>query len=141
MKMISMDRARKQADSRLNKIEKDISRVYKNNPAILSVEREYAKYMAMVKKRTKEAYEAYINEKDRDVKAEKKEAYMSQIKALTLESKEYAALVQKMAQALSKVNQAALDISNDAMIDVYVENYNQVAEECERVGIKVNGKE
>lgn len=136
-----MDKARAKTDKQLDNMEKDISRVYKKSPALLSVQKEYAKYMAMVTKRTKELYEAYTKEEDKDIKAEKKKAYMDKVRELTLNSAEYKKLTKKITDAITQTNKQALAIANDAMQEVYVENYNQVAEECERVGIKVDGKE
>lgn len=141
MKMMPRDRARAQTEKKLDNIEKEIGGVYQKNPALLSVQKEYAKYMAMVKKRTEDAYKAFVDESDKDIKAEKKEAYMGEIRRYTLESAEYKKLVKKIVGILAQVNQEALEISNKAMRDVYAINYNQVAEDCEAVGIKVNGKE
>ena len=140
MKMMPRDKARIQTDRKLNQIDGQIGRVYKDSPALLSVEKEYAKYMAMVKKRTESAYKAYIEEEDKDIKAENKKAYMGELRRYTLESAEYKKLVDKITDALAEANGEALGIINDAMVDVYVDNYNAVADECERVGIKVNGK-
>lgn len=141
MKMMPRDRARAQTEKKLDNIEKEIGGVYQKNPALLSVQKEYAKYMAMVKKRTEDAYKAFVDESDKDIKAEKKEAYMGEIRRYTLESAEYKKLVKKIVGILAQVNQEALEISNKAMRDVYAINYNQVAEDCKAVGIKVNGKE
>ena len=138
MKM-EMDKARRQTDKKLSSMEREIGRVYKDNPALIAIEKEYAKYMAGVQKRTQTEYKAYIEEEDRDAKAEKKKAYMDKIRSLTLQSAEYNKLVKKMVGVLAKVNQQALDISNKAMRDIYVMNYNQVAEDCRKVGIKVDG--
>jgi hypothetical protein len=40
---------------------------------------------------------------------------------------------------MAKVNQEALDVVNESMAGVYCINYNQIATECKRAGIKVNG--
>jgi len=136
-----MDRARAQTDKRLERLDKEIGRVYKSNPALLAIEREYAKYMASVKKRTDALYSDYINEKDEDIKKEKKDAYMGKLRALTLDNKEYKRLVANIAHVLAEVNQQALDISNKAMREVYALNYNQVAEDCREAGIEIDGKE
>lgn len=97
------------------------------------------KYMASVKKKTEDAYNAYINEEDRDVKADKKKEYEKKVRRYTIESKEYKVLIKTIASTLAKVNQQALDISNDSMLETYVENYNQVAIDCKKAGIKVDG--
>ena len=140
MKMMAKDKARIQTDRKLDQIDGQIGRVYKDSPALLSVEKKYAEFMKGVKKRTEKAYKAYIEEEDKDIKAEKKKAYMGELKRYTLESAEYKKLVDKITDALAEANSEALGIINDAMVDVYVDNYNAVADECERVGIKVNGK-
>lgn len=97
------------------------------------------KYMASVKKKTEDAYNAYINEEDRDVKAKKKKEYEKEVRHYTIESKEYKVLIKTIASTLAKVNQQALDISNDSMLEIYIENYNQVAIDCKKAGIKVDG--
>ena len=141
MKMMPKDRARAETERRLDKVEKQIGGVYSNSPALLSVQKEYARYMAKVKKRTEAAYKAYLDEDDKDIKAEKKEAYQAELRRYTLESKEYKQLVDKITSTLAQVNQDALDIVNDATLGVYCINYNQVAVDCKEVGIKVNGEE
>ena len=137
---MTKDKARQKTDKELDIMEKEISRVYSKNLALISVQKEYAKYMSMVQGRTESLYKAYIDESDKNIKQEKKEAYMAELRALTIESSEYKKLIKKVANAITETNKQALDIVNDAMQEVYVINYNQVAEECEKVGIKVNGK-
>ena len=136
-----MDKARQKTDKELARIEREIGRIYKDDPALKSIEREYAKYMMMVKKKTEKEYKAYINEHDWDKRAELKKAYSDEVKALTMDSAEYKKLVKDITATLSYVNQKALDVSNKSMRKIYAMNYNQVAEECKRVGIRVNGKE
>lgn len=133
-----MDKARRKTDKRLKKMEREMGGVYKKDPALLAVEKEYAAYMKDVQEKTKPEYDDYIHAKDGE-KTEKKKAYQDAVKALTLNSKEYRKIVEKVCAVLAKVNQKALDIANDQMIAIYTDNYNQVAEECRRVGIKVNG--
>lgn len=135
------DKARTQTDKKLRQMERDIGRVYRLHPALLAVEKEYAKYMGMVQEKTKAEYKAYIDENDPDIKAEKEKAYMRKVRELTMESTRYNKIVEKIVGVLAEVNQQALDISNKAMPEIYAMNYNQVAEDCKKVGIKVNGKE
>lgn len=135
------DKARTQTDKKLRQMERDIGRVYRLHPALLAVEKEYAKYMGMVQEKTKAEYRAYMDENDPDIKAEKEKAYMRKVRELTMESTQYNKIVKKIVGVLAEVNQQALDISNKAMPEIYAMNYNQVAEDCKKVGIKVNGKE
>lgn len=134
------DKARAQTDKTLKLMEKEISRVYDKNPALISVYKKYKRYMDMVQKRTEGLYKAYIDESDKNIKLDNKKAYMDAIRALTIESADYRKLVKKIAKAITKVNKQALNIVNGAMQEIYVINYNQVAVDCEKVGIKVNGK-
>lgn len=136
-----MDKAKQKSDKKLRAMEQDISRVYENNPALLEVEKEYADYMRKVEKQVKTLYEAFQDETDINIKAEKKKAYIDELERLTLKSKAYNNLVKKITSVLAKVNQEALDIVNAKMIGIYTDNYNQVAVDCKKVGIKVNGKE
>lgn len=133
------DKARQKTDKRLKKMERDISRMYKMHPALIAIRKEFAKYMKMVQKRTESSYKAYINETDKDIKEDLKRVYMDELKGLTIQSKKYRRLVKKIVKTMAKVNQDALNIVNAEMVSVYTDNYNQVAVDCEKVGIKVNG--
>lgn len=134
-----MDKARRQTDKKLKVLEKQVGRIYSTDPALKQIEKEYAKYMKMVEKKTKSAYDAYINETDQDVKRELKKKYGDEVKALTLDSAEYKKLIKKFVSIMSKVNQKALDIVNKNMPEIYAINYNQAAVMCRELGIKVNG--
>lgn len=134
-----MDKARIQTNKKLNKMEREIGRIYQEDPALKRVQKEYTEYMKMVQERTEASYKAFIGETDENTKEDLKQAYMDEVKALTINSKEYKKLVNKIAAVMAKVNQKALDITNRAMDEVYVINYNQVAEDCKEAGIKVNG--
>ena len=136
-----MDRARQKSNKKLKQMEKEISRVSENHPALLEVEKEYAKYMSMVEKSVEASYKAFQDETDIILKQELKSAYMSKLEDLTTKSKTYKRLVNKITSVLARVNQDALDIVNAQMVGIYADNYNQVAVDCRKAGIKVNGKE
>ena len=140
-KIMIRDKARIQTDKTLERLDTEIGRVYTKSPALLAVEREYAKYMREVKDRTNDLYRAYTEEQDKDIKAKKKKAYMDELERYTLKSDKYNKLVKKIAGVLAEVNQQALDLINDQMVNVYVENYNAVADECKKAGIEINGNE
>lgn len=134
-----MDRARQATDKKLQAMESEIGRIYANSPALKRIRKEYAEYMKMVQKRTESSYKAYMDETDPDTKKDLKKAYTDEVRSLTLESKEYNKLIKKFTEVMAQVNQEALNVANGAMVDIYVENYNQVAAECRRVGIEVDG--
>lgn len=136
-----MDKVRKKTDKQLKSMERKIDKVYSDNLALRRMIKKYDAYMKGVQKQTEALYKAYVNETDIELKQEYKKAYMDEIKALTLQSKEYKKLIDEFTTVMAQVNQEAVDIVNDQISEIYAENYNQVADECERVGIKVNGKE
>lgn len=133
-----IDKVHQRTDKKLYQIERKMNRIYRNDSDLISVRKEYTKYMDMVQTRTDDLYRAFINETDKDIKSEAKKAYMDAVERLTVKSKEYNKLIKKIVSVLAKVNQEALDVVNDSMSDIYVMNYNQVITECKRVGIKVN---
>ena len=137
MKKMAQDRARTQADKILGQTEKAMGRIYDTDPALVGIQKKLAKYLAKVKKDTQALYDAY---KD-DGGKEAKQAYADAVREKTLGSKEYNGIIHDFVEALASANKKALDVANDSMIEVYTISYNNVADECRRVGIKVNGKE
>lgn len=121
----------------MNNLERQIRKEYRKNAALISAEKSYKRYMQKVKEETQKEYDEYINA-DSEHKKEMKQRYIDAVKKLTVYSKEYKKVVDKVTSALAKANQKALDIVNDQMIEIYVDNYNQVAVDCKRVGITVN---
>lgn len=134
-----MDKARELTDKELKAMESKMGRVYKNSPALKHIKKEYLDYMKMVQDRTESSYKAYIEAADENTKEELKQAYMDEIRSLTIESVAYRKLIKKFTKIMAKVNQEALDIVNGSMSGIYAVNYNQVASDCKRAGIKVNG--
>lgn len=132
------DRARTEADKILGRTEKMMGRVYDGDPAIIRVQKKLAKYLDGVKKATQDLYNAR-REHPQDHDARK--AYEDAVREKTMGSKEYNAIISEFIEALAVANQKAINIVNDSMVDVYTVSYNNVADECKRVGIKVNGKE
>lgn len=131
------DRARIQTEKILKNSEKKVSRVYKSDPALLKIQKEYDDYMDMVSERTESLFKAFKNEKDINILKDKKKAYMDAVMHYTIYSKEYKALVKKFTKVMAQVNQKALNITNNDMAEVYAIGYNAVADECRKAGIKV----
>ena len=128
---------RKQTDALLRRTERSISMIYKENTALVRIKKDITAYMADVQKRTQAAYDAWKNAGDGDDVDALKNAYTSQIRDLTIGSKEYQALMQKFCEALTGANKEAIAISNKTMRQVYAMNYNEVASDCYDAGIKV----
>ena len=134
-----MDRARSKTNKLLKDLERRVSEVYITDPSLSYIQRKYHDYMNMVKMYTKDSYEAYVNETDIDTKEQLKKVYTDEVRALTTKSVEYKRLINEIARIMANINQEALDLINEEMTEVYTINYNQVAVECKKAGIKVNG--
>lgn len=135
-----MDRARKKTDRELKIMERKINEVYSDSLALRRIGKKYTAYMERVAKQTEASYRAYKAEKDEKIKKELKKAYMDEIKRLTVNNKEYKALMNEIAEVMAEVNQKALDIPNAKMAEIYAINYNQISVDCRKIGIRVNGK-
>lgn len=135
-----MDRARNKTDKRLAKLERRVTRLYAESPSLSRMQKEFKEYMTEVKAQTADLYDAYVNAEP-DTKAEAKDAYTAEVKRLTVQNKHYKKLVKKIAAAMAHVNQEALAMINAEMVDVYATNYNAIAADCRKVGIKVHAKE
>lgn len=134
-----MDRARSKTNKLLKDLERRVGEVYITDPSLSYIQRKYHDYMDMVKMYTKDSYEAYVNETDIDTKEQLKKVYTDEVRALTTKSVEYKRLINEIARIMANINQKALDLINEEMTEVYTINYNQVAVECKKVGIKVDG--
>lgn len=135
------DKARQKTDKMLASIERQMGRVYKSDPALLNIQKKYETYMKYVYERTKGAYKAFIDANGEESKKEAKDVYMRQIQRYTIESKEYNSIIKEFVRIMAYVNQKALDVVNDSTSEIYAINYNQVAEDCRKVGLKVDGKQ
>ena len=134
---MKIDKAREQTDKILKTMDRNIGRVYNTNPALLKSKKKLMNYLDKVKEQTKPEYDKYVNETDEKERKRLKKIYGDKVKELTFESKEYKKILKEFVETLSMTNQSALNIVNDSMINIYTLNYNQVGEECKRVGIKV----
>lgn len=134
-----MDKALQLTDKKLEALESKVGRVYKNDPVLKQIKKEFNAYMKMVQKRTRSSYKAYINENDKNTKEELKRVYMDELRGLTLNSVKYRKLIKKFTKVMADVNQKALDLVNAEMSEIYAINYNQIATDCKKIGIKVNG--
>lgn len=136
--MARMDKARSAADKILGQTEKAMGRVYNEDPALIRIQKKLAKYLDGVRKDTQALYD---ERKAHPQDKEARKAYEDAVREKTANNAEYNAIIKEFTKALAEANQKALDLVNGSMVDVYTVSYNNVADECRRVGIKVNGKE
>ena len=134
-----MDKARKKTDKLLKRTERGISDVYNTDPSLLRIQEKFDEYMKYVDRATRKLYLAYKNAPDGDERNRLKEEYCNEVKRLTLGSIQYKRIISEFTTIMAKVNQDALNVVNNEIDDVYVINYNQIADDCKKMGIKING--
>lgn len=134
-----MDSARRKTDKMLNDLERRIQAVYASDPALLRIERRFKKYMDEVNEATHEAYTAYKNAPLGEMRDALKKEYVQAVRKLTVENRQYRDIVSEFSRIMANVNQQALDIANAEMTDIYTLNYNQIAVDCRKIGIEVDG--
>lgn len=132
-----MDRARKRTDKLLRSLERRVRAVYASDPSLLRMKNRYEQYMNEVDEATHEAYLAYKNAQPGEMRDEAKKAYVKAVRELTIENRVYIDIVSRFTEVMAAVNQEVLDLINAEMDDIYVLNYNQVAVDCKKAGIKV----
>lgn len=137
--MMAQDRGRTQADKILGQTEREMGRIYNEDPALVKIQKRLAKYLDGVKKDTQALYDAY-KDADAESRPKAKQAYEDAVRKATLGSREYNAIIKDFTRILAQINQNALDVVNGSMPEVYAVSYNNVADECRRVGMRVNGR-
>ena len=137
MKQMTPTQTRRKTDALLSDTERRITKVYKENSALVRIQKDIMRYMAKVQERTQGEYDAWKNAGDGDDVDALKKAYMDAVRSLTMDSKEYQALMRKFCDALTDANREAINISNSTMRQVYAMNYNEVESDCYDAGIKV----
>lgn len=139
MKKNQTDNAHRKTDIILQEIEQTIVEIYARDKKLKAIGREYRAYMDFVDNQTDLTRNAFLSADDKISRQEAERAYMDQIWTLTIHSEEYNRIIRDFTHRLAELNQEALDVVNDKLPEIYMINYNQVAEECKRVGIKVYG--
>ena len=134
-----MDKARNKTDKILAGLERRVNAVYATDPSLLRIQKKYDKYMKRVKKLTSKSYKLYKNATDLDKKAIYKAQYQDELRMYTTGNMQYRKIIAEFIEIMAEVNQKALDLVNAEIVNIYTLNYNQLAEICEEVGIKVNG--
>lgn len=129
------DSAREMTDRELAMVSRQISLLFKKDKRLLLAQKRYSDFMKKVKEDTQELYEQSKSDE------EAKKAYVAEVKKRTLENREYRRLIDDVTKEIARVNQLAVDLMNSKSAKIYTENYNQVAEDCRKVGIKVGREE
>ena len=119
-----MDRAHEYTDNKIESVEKKINKVYKN-------------LQTKINKKTTQYFDQF---KDAD------DAMRAKVDAEEMTEAEYNAwrittmmqgakwdkFVKEVCKLIYEANKKAISISNDAMTDVFIENYNYIGKDIER---------
>jgi len=123
-----MDRARKQTDQILIRMEKRVSRIYRQASGDIS--KKWDKYMKSHVGKVNTAYEELqkaLASGDKEVIEAARIVYERIIRNVTLNNDRYRAMVNETATRLAHTNEVALNYVNGNMAKIYTLNYNEFA--------------
>lgn len=132
-----MDKARKETDKRLEKMESELTKIYQKSAK--GIYTRWDKYMAGAAEKLKPLEEEYNKAKQSGDKDLIREAGMKLGQAkrkVTLQSDQYKAMLEETAKKLSSVNQTATAYLNKSIPDIYTLNYNAISGDAAKVGVK-----
>ena len=132
--MYTPDKARILTDKKLEKLEKEISQIYKKSQK--DIAEKWNKYMSSVEPKLKELQEAYEAAKKSGDKALIKEtgkALGNKKIDVTLMNDRYKEMLKDTTYRLAEVNQIALNYVKDELPSIYAINYNAAKDIAKQV--------
>ena len=127
--MSELDSARRYTDKELEKVEKQIDRIYRKSAK--GIYSDYQKFMVKAQKRiqTQEnALASAIRSKDEKLIKDAEKALQDAKFAVTLQDARYREMLESTAKRIANTNQIAINYANEKIPDVYAVNYNQMDE-------------
>lgn len=116
------DRARKQTDAWLKKLEKEIAGVYRQSQDEITA--AWNAYMTQGQERLDRLWQAYQNAPAGQRRAAK-QAWQEAMRNYTLQNQQYRAMVEDVTYKIAHANEMALAYVNNSLPDIYALNYNQ----------------
>lgn len=132
-----MDKARKETDKRLAKIESELTKIYQKSAK--GIYANWDEYMDEAAKKIKPLQETYDKAKQSGNADEIKSAGISLSKAkkeVTLQSTQYRKMLDETSRRLSLVNQTAVAYLNKQIPDIYALNYNAISGDTAEMGVQ-----
>lgn len=132
-----MDKARKETDKRLAKMEAELTKIYQKSAK--GIYANWNKYMDEADKKLKPLQNAYDKAKQGGDADETKSAGIALSKAkreITLQSNQYRDMLSETTKRLAEVNQTAVAYLNESIPDIYALNYNAISGDAAKVGVK-----
>ena len=120
-----MDKARKQTDKELARIEKDLTKQYRKAAKDITKKLQaYIKESSAKIKAYQEAYDAALKSGDNTLITKTNKELINAKKSQTLHSDRYKKLTEEFAKQLANVNGKSLDYLNGKMPAMYAEGFN-----------------
>ena len=120
-----MDKARKQTDKKLQRMEKKVNKIYKD--AYADISKDWIKFMDSHAPKLQGAYDALqeaLASGDSDAIREAKEHYEHTAMNITVNNKRFQGMADDTAAKISHTNEVALAYVNDQLPSIYTINYN-----------------
>lgn len=117
-----MDKAHKQTDKQLEKIERRLTKIYEDADFELSA--SWRDYMKKVEKKSDKLLKAIDEATDDESKAKAEKEYQRFLRNSTLRDKHYAQMVEETAVQLYNVNETAVAYINGQLPETYALNLN-----------------
>lgn len=130
------DKARKWTDKQLSKMEKEISKQYKQAEKELTKKwNDYMKRGEDKLSTLENAYSEALNSGDNKIIKDAKKKLQDAKKSFTLQNKQFQNMVDSVTMNMAQVNQMAVTYANKQLPSIYAENYQQVKEVVDNIGI------
>ena len=129
-----MDKAHKQTDKQLEKIERRLTKIYEDANFELSA--SWNDYMSKVEKNSAELLKAIDEATDNERKSKAKKEYQRFLRSSTLRDRRYAQMVEETAVQLYNVNETAVAYINGQLPETYALNLNW---QNQQIGSQVQG--
>lgn len=129
-----MDKAHKQTDKQLEKIERRLTKIYEDANFELSA--SWNDYMSKVEKKSAELLKAIDEATDDERKSKAEKEYQQFLRSLTLRNERYAQMVEETAVQLYNVNETAVAYINGQLPETYALNLNW---QNQQIGSQVQG--
>ena len=127
------DKARQETDKQLRKMEKEIRKIYEQ--AQDEITQKWNAYMEKGQERLNELWQAY-EDAPKGERRNAKQAYQDAVRSYTLQNEHYENMLKDVSDRLSRVNEIALNYTNDKLAGIYTINYNQKIEGITDSGLR-----
>lgn len=131
-----MDKARKETDKRLARMESELTKIYQKSAKNICT--KWNKYMTEAAEKLKPLQKEYEQAKlsgDKDLIKKAGEKLGQAKRNITIQSQQYRKMLDETLRRLSLVNQTAIAYLNKQIPDIYILNYNSISGDAFKTGV------